>query len=140
MSQQRPLPEITAEDAEFWRAAKEHRLVLPRCRDCGLVWFPPYARCTRCASSGIEWIAASGRGRIWGWIEMHRPYIPWFAPALPYNVVLVRLDEGAFMYSNVVGARYEDLRADLPVEVVFEDVDGTVALPKFRLVDAAGGE
>jgi uncharacterized protein len=130
---QRPLPTPTPEDAPFWSAAKEHRLVLPRCRACGLIWFPPYSTCTRCASPDIEWIAASGRGVIWGYIEMHQPYIRWFEKDLPYNVVLIRLDEGPFMYSNIVGATYESLRADAPVEVVFEDVDDVIS----RLVTQA---
>ena len=134
MQAQRPLPTPNKEDAPFWQAAREHRLVLPRCRACGHVWFPPYATCTKCASPEIEWIAASGKGVLWGWIEMHQPYIPYFARDLPYNVVLVRLEEGAFMYSNIIGARYEDFRADIPLEVVFEDVNEEISLPKFRLL------
>lgn len=131
---QRPLPTPTAADAPFWAGCREHRLMLTRCRDCGLVWFPAYEHCAGCTSAELEWIEASGRGVIWGWIEMHQRYIPYFADQVPYNVVLVKLEEGALLYSNMVGARFEDLRADMPVEVVFEDVDDSFSLPKFRLV------
>jgi len=131
----RPLPEIDAASRPFWEAAREHRFVLPRCRRCGHRWFPPYARCTRCLSPDREFVAASGRGRIWGVIEMSRPYIPAFAERLPYNVVLVELEEGPKMFSNVVGAPFERILVDAPVEVMFEDIDGQVTLPKFRLAE-----
>ncbi len=131
---ERPLPSPTVVDAPFWAGCRRHRLLLSRCRSCGLVWFPAYDHCTGCTSTDREWIEASGRGVLWGWIEMHQRYIPYFADQVPYNVVLVKLEEGVFMYSNIVGARFEDLRADMPVEVVFEDVDDVISLPKFRLV------
>jgi uncharacterized protein len=137
--QTRPLPEPAAHDAPFWAATREHRLVLPRCQDCGHVWFPPYSRCTRCASNKIEWMDACGRGRVWGFIEMHRKYIEWFASEIPYNVALIKLEEGAFIYSNIVDsryrdtARYEDIRIDAPVEIKFIDVNEKITLPLFRL-------
>ncbi|SKB97122.1 Zn-ribbon domain-containing OB-fold protein [Sphingopyxis flava] len=134
MAPSRPLPQLTVVNAPFWAGCREHRLRLPRCRDCGLVWFPIYERCTRCTSTNLEWIDASGRGVLWGWIEMHKGYIPWFADKLPYNVALIRLDEGPMIYSNIIDARFEDLRADLPVEVVFDDIDDTISLPQFRIL------
>ncbi|MCY4037454.1 MAG: zinc ribbon domain-containing protein, partial [bacterium] len=38
----KPLPTVTPEDRDFWAAARERRFVLPKCRACGHVWFPPY--------------------------------------------------------------------------------------------------
>jgi hypothetical protein len=37
------------------------------------------------------------------------------------------------MASTIVGAVLEDLRCDLPVEVVFDKVTEEIALPKFRI-------
>jgi len=34
--------------------------------------------------------------------------------------------------SNVVGIGPEQLRCDMPVEVVFEDITSDISLPKFR--------
>ena len=39
------------------------------------------------------------------------------------------------LFSNIVGAELEALRANAPVELVFEDVTKDFTLPKFRLVD-----
>ena len=133
MNYAKPLPKVNHESRAFWEASKEHRLVLPRCKACGHVWFPPYAYCPKCISPDVEWIDASGKGKVWGWLEMHQAYMPSFQDDLPYNVVLVLLDEGAFMFGNVVDVAFEDLKKDLPVEVVFEDVSDEVALPKFRV-------
>ena len=132
MAYAKPLPKPTKEDRDFWRAAKEHRLVLPRCRDCGNVWFPPYLQCGRCLSANREWLTASGRATVWGYVEMAHPYIPSFAPEIPYNVVLVKLEEGPLMFSNVVGVPNSAIRTDMPVEAVFEDVTPEFTLIKFR--------
>jgi hypothetical protein len=50
--------------------------------------------------------------------------------------VLVRLDEGCQMISNVIDCPRERLAIDLPVEAVFDRLSDQVALPKFRPVDA----
>ena len=52
---------------------------------------------------------------------------------MPYAVALVQLDEGPRLVSNIVGSSPEDLRCDVPVEVVFEDVTEKTTLYKFRL-------
>ena len=36
------------------------------------------------------------------------------------------------MVSNVVGCAPDELRIGMPVEVVFDDIDDTTTLPKFR--------
>ncbi|MEE9284853.1 MAG: OB-fold domain-containing protein [Dehalococcoidia bacterium] len=132
MAYEKPLPQVTKEDRPFWEAARQHRLTLPRCRQCGNVWFPPYCSCPRCLSFDLEWIEASGRGKVWGMIEMVQPYIPAFKDDLPYNVVLVQLEEGPMMFSNVVGIANDAITVDMPVEAVFEDVTDEFTLIKFR--------
>ncbi len=132
MAYEKPLPTVTKEDRPFWEAARQHRLVLPRCRACGHVWFPPYTTCPRCLSFDREWVQASGRGQVWGFIEMVQPYIRAFAPEIPYNVVLVQLEEGPLMFSNVVGVPSSAIHVDLPVEAVFEDVTPEFTLVKFK--------
>jgi len=132
MAYDKPLPKPTREDRPFWEAARQHRFILPRCRQCGHVWFPPYLNCQRCLSFDREWMEASGRGTVWGWIEMQQPYIPSFRDDLPYNVVLVELEEGPKMFSNVVGLPNDEIKVGMPVEVVFEGLTEQFALPKFR--------
>jgi uncharacterized OB-fold protein len=58
--------------------------------------------------------------------------LPAFEAQLPYNVIVVRLEEGPFMVSNLIDCTADDLRIDLPVQVTFEALDDDIALPKFR--------
>jgi hypothetical protein len=132
MSYEKPLPAVTEEDRPFWEAAKRHELVLPRCRGCGHTWFPPYANCPNCWAFDREFVTASGRGKVWGVVEMRYPYIASFENELPYNVVLIELDEGPHMFSNLVGIDMTDISIGMPVEVVFEDVTDELAIPKFK--------
>ena len=132
MPYNKPLPKLTKEDRPFWEAAKQHRFILPKCLQCGHVWFPPYLNCQRCLSFDREWVQASGRGKVWGFIEMRQAYIPSFKDDLPYNVALIELEEGPKMYSNIVGIPTSEIKVDMPVEVVFEDVTPDFSLPKFR--------
>ena len=132
MVYEKPLPRVTREDRPFWEAARRHEFVLPHCRACGHVWFPPYANCPRCLSPNREFKQASGSGKVWGVIEMVQPYIASFQEDLPYNVVLVELDEGPKMFSNIVGVPTEAIQVGMPVAVVFDDVTDEFSLPKFR--------
>lgn len=129
----KPLPVIDRSNQAYWDGCRAGRLLLPRCEDCGRTWFPPSANCPGCLSRRIAWIPASGRGRIWSWNVFHRAYFPGFAAELPYLTALVELAEGPLMASTIVGAAAADLRCDLPVEVVFDQVTAEVTLPKFRI-------
>ncbi|MCL0101836.1 OB-fold domain-containing protein [Dehalococcoidia bacterium] len=134
MAYEKPLPKINAEDRAFWEATKRHSLEVPRCKDCGHIWFPPYLSCPKCISANIEYLKSSGKGEIFGCIEMHQAYLSKFQDDLPYNVALIRLAEGPLMFSNIVGSNFEEMRPGTPVEVVFDDVTDEVALPKFKIV------
>ena len=132
MAYDKPLPQVTSADRPFWDAAKEHRFVLPKCTGCGHVFFPPYSYCPRCLSSDLEWIDGAGKAKVWGYIEMVQPYLKSFEGDLPYNVVLVELDEGPMMLSNVVGVPADRIKVDMPLEVLFDDVTDDFTLVKFR--------
>jgi uncharacterized OB-fold protein len=57
--------------------------------------------------------------------------LPAFADRVPYNVIVVELDEGPFIVSNLVDG---DAAVDTAVEVTFVDVDSELSLPQFRAV------
>ncbi len=64
--------------------------------------------------------------------EFHRSYFKGFESSLPYNVILVRLEEGPRMYSNLVGIPYDRITVGMCVRAVFEQVTEEVTLLKFR--------
>ena len=52
----------------------------------------------------------------------------------PYSVVLVELEEGMRLISNMVDVGPEDVTIGMSVEVTFDDVAEGLTLPKFRKV------
>jgi uncharacterized OB-fold protein len=128
----KPLPTIDALNAEYWAGTRLGELRVQKCLDCGALAFPPSRHCSACLSERREWVRMSGRGTVWSFGVFHRMYFPSFAPELPYTVVLVQLDEGPKLYSNLVGVRPEDIRIGMPVRAVFEPVTDAVTLVKFE--------
>ena len=129
----KPLPRIDEDSGPFWEAAKRHEFVIQKCRSCGSFYYPA-SICFKCDNPKMEWVKASGKGEIYTWTIFHQPYNRAFRDDLPYNVAIIKLDEGPFFLSNIVECSNEDLRIGMAVQVVFEDVTDEVALPKFRPV------
>ena len=128
----KPLPGITEDGAPYWAACREGRLEVQRCSRCEHLRFPPAVLCPKCLAEEHEWVPLSGRGRIYSFIIVHRPQHPAFFADAPYNVAIVELEEGIRLHTNVVDCTTDELRIDLPVEVVFEKIDEEVTLPKCR--------
>ena len=64
-----------------------------RCKDCGLVFFPPRADCYQCLTSNMEWFEVSGSGKLVTYSKLE------FAPVgfqddVPYCIAL--LDYGKY--------------------------------------------
>lgn len=127
-----PYPVPNPDNEGFWDACRRGELRLQRCRACGTWRHHPRPMCPACHSLDHEWALASGRGVVHTFTIVHRPTLPAFAERLPYNVVVVRLDEGPYMVSNLVDCPAEAIRIGLPVEVVFEPLTADITLPRFR--------
>lgn len=132
MSELRPLPPRHPDSEAFWDFCRRRELRIQRCSACGTWRHYPRPVCDRCHARAFEWAPVSGRGRVYTWTVAHHAFHPGFAGDLPYAVVTVELEEGPRMISQVVDVAPEDLRIDMPVEIVFEDVAPEVTLPKFR--------
>ena len=126
-----PLPKPTPESRPFFDALKERRLLIQRCGDCGHAYYYPRPFCPSCLSPNVEWEEASGRGRLYSFVINHRA-APGFVA--PYIIAVVELDEGPRMMTNLVGVEPDPelVHCEMPVEIVFEDVDEDFTLPRFR--------
>ena len=127
-----PRPAPVPEDAPFWEWCRRHELRLQRCADCGVFRHPPRPRCPACRSVAVTWDAVRGTGTVASYTICHPPVLPAFADRAPYNAVVVELDEGPFLVSNLVGVANEDLVVGTRVAVTFVDLDETLTLPQFR--------
>lgn len=129
----KPVPRPAPESKPYWEAAREHRLSIPRCESCEKYWFPPSRSCPHCLSAQFTFTDVCGRGKIFSFVTFHRIYNPAFAQEVPYVVALVELEEGPRLLSNIVGASPDEVRCEMKVEVVFDDVSEDVSVPKFRI-------
>ena len=88
----------------------------------------------QCNSDTLQWVETSGRGTIYAYTIIHQNKSPEFVHDTPYNVAIVQLEEGPRLLSNIVDIEVADLKVDLPVAVVFEQVNETITLPRFKPV------
>ena len=125
----RPLPDVTPETERFWTAAAEGRL--PRCEDCGLVFYYPRAHCPDCLGDDIEWIEADGTGEVYSYTVLER-IEGWPEEHLPVVTAFVELVEGPRAMTNVVECDPDEVEVGTPVEVTFVPTeDDDVAVPVF---------
>ena len=134
----RPIPEPTAVTRPFWEAAARGQLVVQRCVACSHLRFPPGPVCPECLEERAEWHPLSGRGRVLSHLVFHQGYgAPWNAE-LPYSVVMLELDEGPRMFSDIDDPDKKWVAADLVgrrVAVWFDCVSDGIAVPRFRVTD-----
>ncbi len=130
----KPKPRPAPESLPYWQAAREHRLALPKCEDCQKFWFPPSRTCPHCLSANFSFKNVSGKGKIFSFVTFHRVYRPAFANDVPYVVALIELDEGPRLLSNIMGVTHDQVKCEMRVEVVFDDYDEDISIPKFKLV------
>jgi uncharacterized OB-fold protein len=128
-----PVPDIpvNAETRPYFDAAAEGRLVLPRCRDCGWVIWYPRQFCTECGSLSVDWVPASGRGRIYTFTVVRRGDGE-YRDSTPYVLAYVDLEEGPRVLTNIVGGDPADLGIGTDVVVTFQPTGTGAALPRFR--------
>jgi uncharacterized protein len=127
------LPEITPSEKPFWEAAKLHVLTAYKCANCG-TFYSRVIHCVACDNPKMTWAKVSGKGEVFTFAVYHQLYHPGWKDEIPYNVSWIKLDEGPLLMSNVIGCNNEDLHIGMPVEVVFEDINEEITLPKFRPV------
>lgn len=127
----KPLPEIDPLTKPYWDHAFEHRLSVQHCVDCGHKHFPPSPVCPSCLSDIQDWEVVSGNGTLVSWVRFHRAYWNSYRRDLPYDVCLVKLEEGPLILSNFGGPVPDDVHAGMQVHAVFENVTEQVSLVRF---------
>ncbi len=128
-----PVPENDKVTKAFWEATKQHKLVVPRCKDCGYFHFYPREQCPHCMSKNLEWTEVSGKARLHTFTIVHQPAHPAFNDDVPYAHCVIELNEGVRMIGNIVGVDDpHKLQIDMPLEVVFDDVTPEWTLVKWK--------
>jgi hypothetical protein len=128
----KPLPQPTPWSKPFWDGCKRHEFLIQRCNDCKKYNFYPKLFCPHCLSLNLEWVKASGRGKVYSYTVVYSYQPTEFSEDVPYIVAVIDLQEGVRMMSNIVGCLPETVKCDMEVEVVFDDVTKEITLPKFK--------
>jgi uncharacterized OB-fold protein len=128
----RATPALDERSVPFFEAAERGVLALQRCEACQTFLHPVRGRCTSCGDTRIQWVEASGRGRIWGHGRLRRSYLPELEGKLPLSLVLVDLDEGVRFASRLAIGEDGNVRVGDRVAVVFERLADGSAVPVFR--------
>jgi uncharacterized OB-fold protein len=128
----RPAPLLTEDNLAYWEAARDREFRIQGCADCGKLRHPPRPMCPHCGSLRTDMVAVSGKGAVYSYAILHHPQAPVFD--YPVQAVLVDLDEGVRVLSNIVGAAPGDIRIGMPVQVEFADTKDGWAVPVFRPV------
>jgi uncharacterized protein len=118
----------------FWAWTAKDELRLQKCGHCGEIAWPVVKACETCGSGELAWTRMSGRGTLVSWCTFERDYNRGLLP-IPWDTVLVELEEGALFISNPQGFSWGEMAVGMPVEVEFipcEDKAGAFALPVFR--------
>jgi uncharacterized OB-fold protein len=130
-----PEPVMGVYDAPLWESIRARRMRLQRCAACGAWQYPPGPGCPECLSEALEWREVSGGARVVSWAVFHRQYLPAY-PA-PYNVVVVRLDEGPLMVSNLEGRAPQGSWIGARMRLVYATMPDGAVLPRFALANGA---
>jgi uncharacterized OB-fold protein len=131
MTPLRPLQLVPDDvDAPFWEACRDERFLVYRCKTCNRAYWPAGA-CIDHGPASMEWQPASGRGEVHTYTVVHHAYDKSIAERIPFAIAVIRLDEGPFFHSDIVGCDPADLRVGLRVRATYERVDAETVIPHF---------
>ncbi|HKS46994.1 MAG TPA: Zn-ribbon domain-containing OB-fold protein [Amycolatopsis sp.] len=135
------LAEADSETQPWWDAVRRHELVIQACAGCGALRHPPRSVCAECGSEQREWRRMSGTGTIYSFVVVHRPTLPMWRDSVPYNVVMVALDDAPHirLHGNVVGIAEPELSIGMKVVATFDEVTESDTLLRWKPAPPRGG-
>ena len=134
----RILPPTTELTQPYWDGCNTNELRLQKCSACAEHQFYPRSFCVHCGSQELQWVGASGQGKVASFTIVRRGISKAY-PA-PYVVALIDLAEGPRMMSNIIEAEPEQVSVGAAVSVTFSTWAEDTTLPVFRLLEQGVAE
>jgi uncharacterized protein len=127
-------PTVSPDSEFFWTGCRENKLLIQRCAGCQQLRQPARPMCPTCHSLDWDTIESSGRGTVYSYVMPQHPPMPLME--YPYIVVLVELDEGVRLVSNLREIAPADVEVGMPIKIFYEPfdtIDGKdIVLHQFR--------
>jgi uncharacterized OB-fold protein len=127
-----PVPDIDDVNRLYFEGTAQGELRIRHCRSCDSLFRFAHAWCPQCWSADLDFKVASGRGRIETFTVVHQAPYPSFEDRIPYVIVLIELEEGVRIMSNIVHCDPGEVAIGSQVAVTYEE-RGEVMLPMFTL-------
>lgn len=118
-------------DLPFWEGTAEGRFLLHRCGVCARHYWPA-SQCVDHGSADMAWVESSGRGALETYTVLHHAYTPAMRDKVPYVVGVIRLDEGPYYHSNVVGCDRDAVSVGMRLSARMETHESGLTLPVFH--------
>ena len=129
------MPVIEVEHSFFWESLSKNELRIQLCSNCAILRYPPYPMCFHCQSFEHNWELMSGNGEVFSYVVTHQPTHSAFRDRTPLATVIVELDEGPRLVSNILNISPSEIKIGMKVRVVFQKMDDEITLPFFELID-----
>lgn len=130
MKIQRVAPIENYDNEHYWEGLRQGKLLIQRCTSCNTLRHPPQPMCEKCQSLEWDTVESQGKGTVYTYTVMHYPEIPPFD--YPNAIVLVDLDEGVRVVSQLEGCKPDDIQIGMAVEMDIKEVQEGMSLPIFK--------
>ena len=121
---------------EFFDGTAAGVYLIRRCLPHGHASKPQATQCAVCASPDLRWEAASGRAKLVTWtVVPGRPSRsePEGLEPDPTIIAIGELEEGPWMWAQLLGVDSSQLEEGMPLRITFERPPGSEAIPVLTL-------
>lgn len=115
------LPDVDdPEFAPFWAAARDHRIDIPACAQCGRMTWPPRPICADCHGFDFVWTAVASTGTLFTWTVVHHATVE--SMPCPYVIAIVAVDRtpSVRLLGNLWDVNLAELKVGLPLVARFD--------------------
>jgi uncharacterized OB-fold protein len=133
MEYRKPIPTIKPWTKPFWDGAKNRELLLQRGVKSGKYIMYPKKYSPYDYTEEIEWVKASGKGKIYTYTIVRNNPPEVFKEDLPYVIAFVDLEEGVRMCTRIIESDFEKIKIGAEVEAVYEDATDDITFVYFKI-------
>ncbi len=108
--------------ARFWREQPaRYNLWGTKCRECGMIHFPPRDVCPKCKSTKVDKEQLGKNGKIVTYTVI-RVAPEGFEKEVPYIMAIIEMKGGSRLTAQIVDADPEDIKIGKKVRAVFRKI------------------